>query len=159
MDGEKLFRECYLRVYSYVMTLCKDKSLAEEITQNTFCKAMSAQNGAKFAGRSEEFTWLCSIAKNTYADELRHRKRQVPLSDGIASSDDVAEKAEENELTAKLFRELEALGEPYGEVLKMRIFGEFSYAEIAGRFSKTESWARVTFHRARLMLKERMDEK
>ncbi len=159
MESEKLFRECYMSVYSYVMALCKDKALAEEITQNTFYKAMSAKSSASFEGRSAELTWLCSIAKNAYADELRRRKRQFPLFDSIASSDDVAEKAEENELSARLHKELEALENPYGEVLKMRVFGEYSYEDIAKRFSKTESWARVTFHRAKLMLKERMDEK
>ena len=47
--------------------------------------------------------------------------------------------------------------EPYKEVFELRVFGELSFAEIATVFRKTESWARVTYHRARLKLKERLD--
>jgi hypothetical protein len=48
--------------------------------------------------------------------------------------------------------------EPYKEVFQLRIFGELSFAEIGSIFGKTETWARVTYHRARLKIKERMDE-
>ena len=54
----------------------------------------------------------------------------------------------------KLLHELE---EPYKEVFELRVFGELSFAEIAEIFGRTESWARVTYHRAKLKIKERMD--
>jgi RNA polymerase sigma-70 factor (ECF subfamily) len=54
---------------------------------------------------------------------------------------------------------LHALEEPYREVFELRIFGELSFKEIGLIFSKTENWARVTYHRARLKLQERMDVK
>ena len=43
------------------------------------------------------------------------------------------------------------------EVFELRVFGELSFLEISKIFGKTESWARVTYHRARLKIKERMD--
>ena len=48
--------------------------------------------------------------------------------------------------------------EPYKEVFQLRVFGELSFAEIGSIFGKTETWARVTYHRARVKIKERMDE-
>ena len=36
----------------------------------------------------------------------------------------------------------------------MRTFGELSFAEIGSLFGKSESWARVTYHRAKLKIKE-----
>ena len=46
--------------------------------------------------------------------------------------------------------------EPYKEVFQLRVFGELSFADIGKIFHKTESWARVTYHRARLKLQEKM---
>ena len=54
---------------------------------------------------------------------------------------------------------LHALEEPYREVFELRVFGELNFRDIGMIFSKTENWARVTYHRARLKLQERMDEK
>ena len=48
--------------------------------------------------------------------------------------------------------------EPYKEVFQLRVFGELSFKEIGSIFGKTETWARVTYHRARMQIKERMEE-
>ncbi|MCR5341475.1 MAG: RNA polymerase subunit sigma, partial [Saccharofermentans sp.] len=53
---------------------------------------------------------------------------------------------------------LHQMEEPYKEVFQLRVFGELSFAEIGSIFGKTETWARVTYHRARVKIKERMDE-
>jgi len=47
--------------------------------------------------------------------------------------------------------------EPYKEVFQLRVFGELSFKEIGSVFGKTETWARVTYHRARILIKERME--
>ena len=73
MDYEKLYRAYYLQVYSYTISLAKNREIAEEITQNTFYKAVSTTS--QFKGKSDELTWLCSIAKNLYHDEMRSRQR------------------------------------------------------------------------------------
>ena len=53
---------------------------------------------------------------------------------------------------------LHALPEPYKEVFSLRTFGELSFADIGLLFQKSESWARVTYFRARGKLKEGLDE-
>ena len=73
MDYEKLYNTYYMQVYSYAIALTKNPELAEEITQNTFYKALSTK--ARFAGRSDELTWLCAIAKNLHYDEVRRNQR------------------------------------------------------------------------------------
>lgn len=60
----------------------------------------------------------------------------------------------EREAAEELRRGLEEMEEPYREVFSLRVFGELSFRQIAQLFGKTESWARVTYHRARLKLKE-----
>ena len=68
------------------------------------------------------------------------------------------EKLTDRETSLRIHIVLHQLEEPYKEVFQLRIFGELSFAEIGSIFGKTETWARVTYHRARLKIKERMDE-
>lgn len=154
MDHEKLYRTYYMDVFSYAMTLMKNTAQAEEITQDVFFRAMNSKK--QFEGRSAELTWLCAIAKNACMDELRRQNRTAPLEDDAAAEDSFAEKLEDKDTLLQIHRILHAMEEPYKEVFQLRVFGELSFADIAKIFGKTESWARVTYHRARLKLQERM---
>ena len=70
-----------MQVYSYVFTIVKNQSLAEEITQNTFYKAMTAKR--PYEGKAGELTWLCSIAKNLAIDECRKNKKFSELDETL----------------------------------------------------------------------------
>lgn len=158
MDYEKLYNSYYLRVYSYVVTLVKNHETAEEITQNTFYKAMSTR--AEFQGKSNEFTWLCTIAKNLCVDEFKKHKHTVDISelDETFLSVNIENSVENTDIAYCIHLILHRLDEPYKEVFQLRVFGELSFAQIASIFGKTESWARVTYHRAKLKIQERMTE-
>ena len=157
MDYEKLYNTYYMQVYSYVMTLAKNRDLAEEITQNVFYKALSTQ--AKFRKGYGELTWLCSIAKNTFYDEMRRKKHitELPPGDEQAAEIDLEKAVTDTDSAYRIHRILHELEEPYKEVFSLRVFGELPFHQIAMIFGKTENWARVTYHRARLKIKERMD--
>ena len=156
MDDEKLYQVYYMQVYSYAVSLTRDRSLAEEITQNTFYKAVTTK--ADFAGRSDEVTWLCAIAKNLYTDELRRRSRMADVNDmgELPSEENVEKAAADADMAFRIHLVLHRLEEPYKEVFQLRVFGELSFAQIASIFGKTEAWARVTYHRAKLKIQERM---
>ena len=154
---EKLYDAYYMRVFSYAMTMAKDRHLAEEITQETFFRAFTKLNS--FRGESDEVTWLCAIAKNLFNDEKRRQSRagQLP-EDAVAREKGVEQAAAERDDSFRVHMALHALEEPFREVFELRVFGELSFQQIGTIFSKTENWARVTFHRARMKLKERMGE-
>ncbi len=156
--AEKLYEAFYMKVFSYVMTLAKDRNDAEEITQETFFRAISTEK--TFKGESESFTWLCAIAKNIFIDEKRRVSRQdEELNEELPDTNKgIEEKLTDRDQSLKIHLILHKLEEPYKEVFQLRIFGELSFAEIGSIFGKTETWARVTYHRARLKIKERMDE-
>ena len=156
--AEKLYEAFYMKVFSYVMTLTKDRNDAEEITQETFFRAISTDKA--FKGESESFTWLCAIAKNIFIDEKRRVSRQdEELNEELPDTNKgIEEKLTDRDQSLKIHLILHKLEEPYKEVFQLRIFGELSFAEIGSIFGKTETWARVTYHRARLKIKERMDE-
>lgn len=159
MDYEKLYNSYYMQIYSYAVSIVQNKELAEEITQNTFYKAISAQ--AKFKGKSNELTWLCSIAKNLCYDELRSNCRIADMSglSELPSNENMERAAADSDMAFRIHLVLHRLEEPYKEVFQLRVFGELSFGQIAAIFGKTETWARVTYHRAKLKIQERLDEK
>ncbi len=155
--NEKLYETYYMRVFSYVMTLAGNKTLAEEITQETFYRAFSRQSA--FRGESDEATWLCAIAKNCFLDEKRRRSKSEPMPEEIADTGkSIEQSAVDRDTSFRIHMALHALEEPYREAFELRVFGELSFREIGMIFGKTENWARVTYHRARLKLQERMGE-
>ena len=156
-EYEQLYNACYMRVFSYAMTLAADRSLAEELAQETFFRALTRPGS--FRGQSDEVTWLCAIAKNLFADEMRRRGRTGPIPEDLSENDRGMEQAlTDRDDSFRIHLALHALEEPYREVFELRVFGELSFRQIGRIFSKTENWARVTYHRARIKLRERMEE-
>ena len=161
LDYEGLYEACYMQVYSYLLTLSRDRSLAEELTAQTFYKAMTAKS--EYRGEAEQLTWLCAIAKNLYADEQRRRMRQREMDTEeqtahAAAPGAVEDDALDRDSTFRIHLILHEMPEPYKEVFQLRVFGELAFRQIGEIFGKTETWARVTYHRARLKIRERMDE-
>ena len=152
---EKIYEQYFQDVYRYALSLTRDEALAEEITQETFFKALRSIH--KFDGKCRLYVWLCQIAKHTY---FTHREKQGKLAAPVEVSDD-GESLEEGLLqkdTAfRIHQALHALEEPYKEVFSLRTLGELPFRQIGMLFGKTESWARVTYHRARLKLKEELE--
>lgn len=152
-DFEKIYSEYYDVVFQYVRSLCREEKWAEEITQEAFFKAL--KNIDTFRGECKLSVWLCQIAKNTFYTESKKRQRQVPYCLEIVSSDEnIEQKLFDKETAFELHKLLHELDEPYKEVFWMRTFGELSFAEIGSLWGKSESWARVTYHRAKMKIKE-----
>ena len=69
-----VYREYFDPVYRYALSLSGDAHAAEEITQETFFKAMRALD--RFRGESSLKSWLFSIARNAWISELRRKRRR-----------------------------------------------------------------------------------
>ncbi|MDR0897050.1 MAG: RNA polymerase sigma factor [Oscillospiraceae bacterium] len=149
---DKLFHEYFERVYRFALSLTRSDVAAEELTQQTFFKALKSIDS--FQGRSEPITWLCSIAKNEYFNQQRRREEAAPPDAPVFQRGDALLEAAllEKEQLLRLHRHLHALEEPYREVFMLRVFGELKYAQIGALFGKAEGWARVTFYRAKCAL-------
>ena len=138
------------------MTLAKNQDISEEVTQKTFFKAMSAAK--KYRGESSEYTWLCAIARNLLADEQRASARITELDVEVASGISIEKSLVDEDAAFHVHKVLHGLDEPYKEVFQLRVFGELSFQKIGLILDKTENWARVTYHRARLKIQERMEQ-
>lgn len=161
MDFKSVYETYFGDVYRYLLRMTGSESLAEELTAETFFKAMKAVDS--FRGDCDVRVWLCRIAKNLYLTHLRKSRRVADADEDTLSllpdpSAGPAEQVERKAQLAALRRELHALPEPYKEVFMWRVFGELSFKEIGQMFQKTENWACVTYHRAKTMLIERTEE-
>ena len=153
--SEKMYEAYYMRVYSYAVTISGSRELAEEITQETFYRAMT--KSASFRKEADEVTWLCTIAKNLFCDEKRRQKKTGPIPEDVeADGKSIEQIAADRDSSFRVHLALHALEEPYREIFELRVFGELGFKDIGTIFGKTENWARVTYHRARLKLQERM---
>ena len=148
----------YEAVYRYVLTLCRDESEAQDITQETFLRAMNGVDG--FQGRSSLYTWLCAIGKNLWINRCRKQNREISGESVFETLRESGSPPEqlllEKDAAMQVHRVLHGLQEPYKEVFSLRMFGQLSFGEIAELFSRTESWARVIFYRAKQKLRREM---
>ena len=155
-DFEKLFNENREFIFKYLMKMTRDVTLSEELTQETFFRAY--MNYASLRNKEKASVWLCQIAKNTYFAWYNEQKKKDSLDDLEVASNDVSTEDAfvQKELSKKALHRLHELEEPYKEVFMLSVFGGFSLKDISSIFGKSESWARVTFYRAKQKLLERM---
>ena len=141
-------------VYRFLLKMCGNSHLAEDLLQDTFLKAIEKID--TFDNRCRLTSWLCHIAKNTYLDYLRKLKRRPSafLEDEQTepSVSCFEDKLMKDESTREMRLAVHKLPEPYKEVFMLRIYAELSFKEIAVTFGKSEVWGRVTFLRSKDML-------
>ena len=154
---EEIYSLYFKDIYRYVLSLCRNSEQAEEITQETFFKALRSLN--QFQGRSSLKSWLCAIAKNLWLSEQRKRKDQpiddaTHLSDPSVGPEEAIVRQDEH---MRIHRLLHHLSEPYREVFTLRTLGQLSFRDIGELFGKSENWACVVYHRARTKIMEKME--
>ena len=155
---DEVYRCYFDPVYRYVLSLSGNRHIAEEVTQETFFKALRSLD--QFRGNSSMKSWLCAIAKNIWVSEQRKKKTQPidllsSLPDpGISPEECVARQDE----SMRVHRLLHHLDEPYREVFTLRTLGQLSFRDIGELFGKSENWACVVYHRARARIKKDMED-
>ncbi len=157
-EYEDLYRSYFQDVFLYIKSLANDEYIAEDITSETFLKAI--QSIESFKGNCDIRIWLCQIAKNCYFSYLRKHKKLTNLDTVAEPADDTDIEVAMNtaETSMQIHEVLHNLKEPYKEVFSLRTFGELSFKQIAALFGKSENWACVTYHRARNKISEGMEE-
>ena len=155
VNFEEVYSKYYNSVYRYLITITKDINMAEEITQETFYKAL--KNIDKFNPDLKMLTWLCEIAKNTYYSYCKKHKKICELDKNMLDDEEtIIEKVIDSEQNLEILKILHSLEEPYKEVFTLRIYGELSFKQIGEIFDKNENWARVTYYRSKLKIKENL---
>lgn len=154
-DMKQIYQEHAKSVYKYLLSLSHDELVAEELTQETFYRAIYSINN--YNGACKISVWLCQIAKHIWYQELEKKKRNnnKELHENIVSMD---LSPEENAILLNdkisLYKAINSLGEPMKDVVYLRLSGEFSFSEIGEILGKSENWARTTFYRAKQKIVE-----
>ena len=139
---EEVYQKYLKEVYCFLLRLSGDREMAEELTQQTF--AIAFEKLENFRGECKLSVWLCQIAKHELDEN--HADQGEDLLNGIINQ-------ENGQIIRKILHDLQ---EPYKEVFMLWVMGEVSYRDIGQLFSKSESWARVTYYRAKKMIVEKM---
>lgn len=156
-EFEKIYVRYFNDVFLFLKKLSKDESIAEEITSETFFKAMRSID--TFRGETDIRVWLCQIAKNCYFSHLKKQQKIIDI-DEVEFTDNkstIEEQILKQSDAMQIHRLLHDLAEPYKEVFMLRVFGELSFKQIADIFQKTDNWACVTYHRARNKILSQME--
>ncbi len=156
-DIEEIYKEYFKTVNKYLFCLTHDSDIAEELTQETFYKAVKKINTYK--GECKMSVWLCQIAKNLWYDQCRKNKTMKNTQENDLlqiqnEQNSTEEQIISNEEKISLYKKMQELDEKTREVIYLRITGELSFKEIGNILNKTENWARVTFYRGKNKLKE-----
>ena len=155
MDFEEIYRRYFGDVYRYLLRLSGSETAAEDVTSETFLRAMQAL--PRFRGDCDVRVWLCRIARNTYFSTRRDPDNQPMEEPGEERAGSVPSPEEETlrrEEGQRLRQLLHGLEEPYREVFLWRHYGDLSFREIGQLFGQSENWACVTYHRARGKLRK-----
>ncbi len=145
-----LYKEHAKSVFKYLNSITYDADLAEELTQETFYRALYSLD--TYNGSCKVSVWLCQIAKHIWYQELEKRNKSnvTVINENLPSSDMlIDENMILSEEKLKLFSAIHALDEQMREVMYLRLSGEFNFREIGQILGKDETWARVTFYRAK----------
>ncbi len=161
-DFEKIYKEYFNDVYLYIKRLSGDEHVAEDITSETFFKALKSIDS--FRGECEIRVWLCQIAKNSYYTYVKKNSKiqdvdETELINLPDNKNNVADEVQSKLQAFAIQKVLHDIDEPYREVFMWRVYADLSFKEIAGIFNKNENWACVTYHRARNQIKKRLEEK
>lgn len=155
-DIEQIYKQYFETVYKYLFCLTHNRNIAEELTQETFYRAV--KKISTYKGECKISVWLCQIAKNLWYDECRKNKKLIQIDENQLFEMPTSEKTEDtvivNEEKMVLYKKMQKLDEKTREVIYLRITGELSFKEIGIILNQTENWAKVTFYRGKQKLKE-----
>lgn len=153
---EDIYQEYSKAVYNYLLSLTKNKHIAEELVQETFYSAVKNINN--FKNESSVKTWLYTIAKNKWIDYYKKNKKSKEVAINEESTE-LLYSTIEKEIIDKdnllyIYKKIHNLDEKSREIMLLRIGTNFSFKEIANIVGKTEENVRIIFHRAKKKLKE-----
>lgn len=153
MDIDSIYRLYFRDVFLFLQGLTHNEALVEELTQETFFKAL---DGLKdYDDRQDVRAWLFTVARNAYYSHCRRTKHTAPLEDAEtapADTPDIAQLLIDQDAAFTVHQCLHTLDEPYKEVFSLRVFGELPFERIGLIFGHNAAWARVTYYRAKTQL-------
>lgn len=164
MDKDNIYQDYADCIFRYLLTQTNNSQIAEELTQETFYQAIKSIDNFHDNGKAKFSTWLCSIAKNVWLQEINREKKRERLTESLSNEEKNSPTLEDdffkNEKKINFFKQVHRLNNKQREIMYLRLLGYLSFKEIGIIFGETENWARVTFYRAKQQIRrgEKTDE-
>ena len=154
-DFQKLYEENKDFIFRFLLKLCRNDDLAEELTQEAFFRAY--MNFSSLREEKAAKVWLCQIAKNCFFAACKEQQNKIFIEESETKNVFLSESTPETsylekELSSELAFAISSLEEPFKEVFLLHVLGGASMKSISEIYGKSESWARVIFYRARQKL-------
>jgi len=151
-EFRKIYESYSKPVYRFLLSLTRNETMAEDLLQEVFYKALLHID--RFEGKSSLYTWLCQIGKNAWLKECTKHKKHIMypieevavMADSQPTPEEQAIAREEHILVRKAVLRL---SDPYKDVFLLHTYGDIKLKEIAELYEKSETWARVTYYRAK----------
>lgn len=159
---EEIYQENAKLVYRFLLKYCHDPQLAEELTQETFLRAMNSIDRYDYSCKIS--VWLCQIAKHIYLQYLAKRGKEIPSEEitleemtGSSADKGIEEQVIRRYELLDVLKDMQNLPEQMREVIYLRTMAGLSFREIGEILGKSENWARVTFYRGKERLLKRRE--
>jgi RNA polymerase sigma-70 factor (ECF subfamily) len=154
-----LYDRYFRRVYAFIHTRVRDRSDAEELTQESFVAVFRGVAG--YSGRSTPLAWIYGIAKNTVNNHLRRARVQSERLDAAGSDAAAGEWAstpqddvEMRQLLRRMDERLRSVTGWQAEVFWMRHLEDLSIDQIAHRMDRSSDAIRSSLYRVKRLLFE-----
>lgn len=150
LSVDEVYRVHGKTVYRFLYSYLHDVDLSEELTQETFLRAIKSLN--KYNGKCKISVWLCQIAKHVLYQELdkKNKNKTTELNDNIEFNHySTEELVISSENKKEIYKMIQSLDNTTREVMYLRLTGDLSFREIGEILNKTENWARVIFFRGK----------
>lgn len=163
-DFKLIYVEYYKDIHNFLLRLVHyQNALAEDLTQETFYQAYISLH--RFRGNSSMKTWLCQIAKNCCYKYFRkypinismdtEEFKEGMLPEQFNNPEELLLQKESNNMVLYCIQNLK---QKYRDILIYRLYFEMPYSQIAEILGIPENTAKVTFHRGKVLLMERLEE-
>lgn len=144
----QLYDKYIKKIYDFIYYKTHHKQTAEDLTSDTFFKALSKINSFD-ATKGTFQAWLYQIARNTVIDHYRSSKEFINIDDAWDIEVNVSSAAhlDQQATLTEVKKYISKLSSEQRDIVIMRIWGEMSYQEIAQVLGKTEAACKMSFSR------------
>lgn len=156
-DIDQIYEEYASMIYKYLRILTNNDDIAEELTQETFFRAIRKINS--FKGNCKISTWLCQIAKYSWYEYSKKNNKEKDssldhLENVLIDFDDMEQKIINKKYKMKIYEQIQYLDEDMKNVMLLRLTGDLSFEEIGQIINKSANYARVTYYRGKQKIRK-----
>jgi len=146
----ELYDRYFDKIYRFIYYKTSHRQNAEDLTSQTFSKALEKINDFKIKSSGTFSAWLYRIARNNVIDYYRgnHDYQDIEQTFGLYQENDMENKLSQDQDLKKIKDQLDLLQPEQKEIVIMRVWNELSYKEIAHITGKSEASCKMTFSRA-----------